>query len=57
MIKKTVGYKGNLNWDSSKPDGTPRKLTDVSKLHNLGWKHEIALEQGLNMMYHAYLKK
>ncbi|AZQ43125.1 GDP-L-fucose synthase family protein [Nonlabens ponticola] len=57
LIKKTVGYTGKLNWDSSKPDGTPRKLTDVSKLHALGWKHEVSLEKGVDMMYEAYLDK
>lgn len=56
MIKKTVGYTGNLNWDATKPDGTPRKLTDVSKLHDLGWKHEVPLEKGVEMMYEAYLE-
>jgi GDP-L-fucose synthase len=56
LIKKTVGYQGNLDWDASKPDGTPRKLTDVSKLHKLGWKHEVELEKGVEMMYAAYLK-
>jgi GDP-L-fucose synthase len=57
MIKVTVGYQGNIDWDASKPDGTPRKLTDVSKLHKLGWKHEVGLEKGLEMVYGAYLKK
>jgi GDP-L-fucose synthase len=57
MIKVTVGYQGNIDWDASKPDGTPRKLTDVSKLHKLGWKHEVGLEKGVEMMYGAYLKK
>jgi GDP-L-fucose synthase len=57
LIKKTVGYQGNIDWDASKPDGTPRKLTDVSKLHKLGWKHEVGLEKGVEMMYGAYLKK
>lgn len=56
MIKKTIGYKGTLDWDSSKPDGTPRKLTNVSKLHKLGWKYEVALEDGLKMMYASYLR-
>jgi GDP-L-fucose synthase len=55
LIKKTVAYQGSLDWDTSKPDGTPRKLTDVSKLHNLGWKHEVELEKGVEMMYEAYL--
>jgi GDP-L-fucose synthase len=47
-IKKVVGFEGELTFDSSKPDGTPRKLMDVSKLHNLGWKHQIELEEDLN---------
>jgi GDP-L-fucose synthase len=47
LIKKTVGFKGNLVFDSSKPDGTPRKLLNVSKINNLGWKHEIPLEEGI----------
>ncbi|WP_124979659.1 GDP-L-fucose synthase family protein [Nonlabens xiamenensis] len=54
MIKTVVGYQGQLCWDESKPDGTPRKLTDVTKLHQLGWKHKIQLEVGLEMMYHHY---
>jgi GDP-L-fucose synthase len=48
LIKKTVGYEGNLVFDASKPDGTPRKLLDVSKINNLGWKHETNLEQGIH---------
>jgi GDP-L-fucose synthase len=47
LIKKIVGFEGELVFDSSKPDGTPRKLLDVSRLHALGWKHKISLEQGL----------
>ena len=54
MIKSTVGYKGELIWDASKPDGTPKKLTDVTKLHELGWKHEVGLEDGVKMMYAAF---
>lgn len=57
LVKKTVGYTGELNWDSTKPDGTPRKLTDVRKIHTLGWQHEVSLENGLEMMYAAYLQK
>jgi GDP-L-fucose synthase len=57
MIKKMVGYNGSLNWDSSKPDGTPRKLTEVSKLYKLGWKHEVSLEKGLKLTYDAYLNR
>jgi GDP-L-fucose synthase len=51
LIKNVVGYTGKLEFDASKPDGTPRKLMDVSKLHNLGWKHKISLEQGIKMVY------
>ncbi|RZK92920.1 MAG: GDP-L-fucose synthase [Pedobacter sp.] len=56
-IKKTVGFEGELVFDTSKPDGTPRKLMDVSKLHNLGWKHQIELEEGLKLAYQDYLSK
>lgn len=48
LIKKTVGYEGNLVFDASKPDGTPRKLLDVSKINAIGWKHEVSLEEGIN---------
>ncbi|WP_461789362.1 GDP-L-fucose synthase [Pedobacter sp.] len=56
-VKKTVGFEGQLVFDTSKPDGTPRKLMDVSKLHNLGWKHRIELEEGLKLAYADYLSK
>lgn len=55
-IQNIVGFEGNLVFDSSKPDGTPRKLMDVSKLHQLGWKHTIELEQGINLAYQDFLK-
>lgn len=51
LIKEVVGYDGELNFDSSKPDGTPRKLMDVSKLHGLGWKHKIELKEGIALVY------
>lgn len=51
LIAQTVGYEGQIVWDSSKPDGTPRKLMDVSKLHGLGWHHKIELADGLRMVY------
>jgi GDP-L-fucose synthase len=51
LIQKTVGFKGTLTWDSSKPDGTMRKLLDVSKLHGLGWKHRISLGEGIQGVY------
>ena len=54
-IKTIVGYKGSLLFNTDKPDGTLRKLTDVSKLHSLGWKHKINLEKGINKLYNWYL--
>lgn len=56
-IAAVVGYEGGLTFDSTKPDGTPRKLMDVSKLHALGWKHKIALKEGLALAYQDYLDK
>ncbi len=54
LIKDIVGFEGQLTFDTSKPDGTPRKLMDVSKLHNLGWKHKIGLKEGIEEVYHSY---
>ena len=56
IIKKTIGYQGNLVFNTQKPDGTMRKITDVSKLHALGWKHTVELEDGIKKMYAWYLK-
>lgn len=56
-IAAVIGYEGGLTFDSSKPDGTPRKLMDVSKLHALGWKHKMALKEGLALAYQDYLTK
>ena len=47
LVQKTVGYEGKIELDTTKPDGTPRKLMDVSKLHNMGWRHKISLEEGI----------
>ncbi len=55
LIVETVGYKGKLTFDSTKPDGTMRKLTDPSKLHQLGWHHKIEIEEGVRRMYEWYL--
>ena len=55
-IKKIVGYDGELYFNSSKPDGTMVKLTDPSKLHALGWKHKVELEEGITTVYEWYLK-
>jgi GDP-L-fucose synthase len=56
-IQKIVGHQGEIIWDSSKPDGTPRKLMDVSKMHALGWKAEIELEEGIKDTYKWFLKE
>jgi GDP-L-fucose synthase len=55
QIGKVVGFNGEIRFDSSKPDGTPRKLCDVSKIHSLGWKHRIDLEEGLKETYAWYI--
>ena len=54
-IKDVTGFKGDLKFDTSKPDGTPRKLLDVSKLNNLGWKAKISLNDGLKIYYDWFL--
>ena len=51
LVKKTVGYEGEIVWNSDMPDGTPRKLTDVSKLHSLGFMHKVELEEGVKLAY------
>lgn len=56
LIIRTVGYQGRLTFDSSKPDGTFRKLTDPGKLHNLGWHHQIEIEEGVEKLYRWYLQ-
>ena len=53
-IKAEVGYRGEIRWDASKPDGTMRKLTDVSKLHELGWQHRVEIEEGIHRLYEWY---
>jgi len=57
LIKKVIGFEGELTFDSTKPDGTPRKLMDVSKLHELGWNHKIELEEGIKLAYEDFLTK
>lgn len=56
LIKEVVGFKGEIKKDTSKPDGTPRKLTDVTLVNSLGWKHKINLKEGLDMVYQDFLK-
>ncbi|MFK7757819.1 MAG: GDP-L-fucose synthase family protein [Flavobacteriales bacterium] len=53
-IAKTVGFQGRLVWNTDKPDGTPRKLMDVSKIHELGWKHTIELKEGIASVYQEF---
>jgi len=55
-IQKITGHKGEIIWDSTKPDGTPRKLMDISKMHELGWKHELDLEEGISKTYEWFLQ-
>tara|TARA_B100001559_G_C16434990_1_gene591579 strand:- start:243 stop:1178 length:936 start_codon:yes stop_codon:yes gene_type:complete len=55
LIKKEIGFKGKIEWDSSKPDGTPRKFLDSSKFHKLGWKSKINLKAGISLTYNDFL--
>ena len=54
-IQKIVGHQGVIQWDATKPDGTPRKLMDSTKMHELGWKHEVELEEGIRRTYEWFL--
>jgi GDP-L-fucose synthase len=56
LIAEVVGYTGEIRWDTTKPDGMPRKLLDVSFLHSLGWKHKTSLKEGLCLAYKDFLK-
>ncbi|GFO54225.1 GDP-L-fucose synthase [Geomonas sp. Red276] len=56
-IGEVVGYRGDIRFDASKPDGTPRKLCDVSRIHELGWRHQVELEEGLKSTYEWYLSQ
>lgn len=57
LVKKVIGYQGELVFNTSKPDGTPRKLMDVSLLHGLGWKHQVELEEGIALAYQDFRNK
>ncbi|SEO46399.1 GDP-L-fucose synthase [Mucilaginibacter sp. OK283] len=57
LVKKIIGFEGELKFDTSKPDGTPRKLMDVNKLHSLGWKHHTSLEEGILSAYNDFSDK
>lgn len=54
MVKAIVGFEGEIHWDTSKPNGTPRKLMNVGLIHSLGWNHRISLEQGIRSVYQEY---
>ena len=54
-VKQIIGFEGTIHWDTSRPDGTPRKLMDVAKLHSLGWKHKIELKDGIALAYQDFL--
>ncbi|EKP15158.1 GDP-L-fucose synthase family protein [Leptospira borgpetersenii] len=56
-VKEVVGYQGLLTFDLTKPDGTPRKLLDVSKLHKMGWKHQVELKEGIRLAFEDFLRK
>lgn len=55
-IQKITGHQGEIIWDATKPDGTPRKLMDISKMHDLGWKHKVDLEEGIQLTYDWFLE-
>lgn len=57
LVKDIIGFEGELAFDSSKPDGTPRKLMDVSKLHSKGWRHKVELREGIKLAYQDFLEK
>ena len=54
-VVETVGFKGEIQWDTTKPDGAPQKLLSVSRLHHLGWRHKISLQEGLRLTYQDFL--
>lgn len=57
MVKKIVNYDGNIIWDSTKPDGTYKKQLDVNLIHQLGWKHNISLKEGIELVYNQYINR
>jgi GDP-L-fucose synthase len=56
LIKKVVGFTGEIIWDTKKPDGMPRKLQDMTRMHGLGWRHKIELAEGIKKTYEWYIK-
>jgi GDP-L-fucose synthase len=57
LVKEIIGFTGDIQFDTTKPDGTPRKLMDVSKLHSKGWKHTVELNEGIKLAYEDFLEK
>jgi GDP-L-fucose synthase len=57
MVKEIIGFEGNIRWNTEKPDGTPRKLMDVSRIHTSGWKHRISLHEGISAVYADFKTK
>ena len=55
-VRKRVGFDGKIRWDESKPDGTPRKLLDVTKIRGMGWKPKVTIEDGITATYDWFLK-
>ena len=56
-LRTAIGFTGEIRWDATKPDGTPRKLTDPSKLHDLGWHHKVEIDEGIHRLYDWYLRQ
>ncbi|MDP7609983.1 MAG: hypothetical protein QF814_09725, partial [Candidatus Marinimicrobia bacterium] len=56
LLSELIGYQGTINYDDSMPDGTPRKVMDVTRINQLGWKHKIDLEDGLAMTYSSFVE-
>ena len=56
LVAKVVGYKGDIEWDTTKPNGTPRKLLDISKAEKLGWHYKTELEEGIRLSYKDFLE-
>ena len=56
LVAKAVGFTGTIAFDATKPDGTPRKLCDVSKLHSLGWTHKMEIEDGVKALFKWYIE-
>jgi len=57
IVKRIIGFEGEIRWDTTKPDGTPRKMLWVERLHKAGWYHRIGLEEGIAMTYRDFLEK